>query len=248
MEPEPVPDGLDYDLWCGPSPMLPYRPGRWFQKMWDFYNGQPTADMIHQMDLVRYLIGKTYPDTVSHAGGVYYYNDGREQPDTQFATYEFGKLTLLSESALWVPYMHKTPVSIRDSDKFPNWPFSSTKIEICGTKGFMYLGRHGGGWQVYVKKKGISENELVAQEFGRQGIGYNIENFINCIRSRKKPKADVEEAHLSMLLCHLANISYRAGNRKLKFDGKTETFIDEPEANKYLKANYREPWVIPDEV
>jgi len=252
-----VPEGLDYDLWCGPSPMLPYRPGRWWQGLWDFYCGAIPGDLAHQMDVVRYLIGKTYPDTVSHSGGVFYLKDGREQPDTQFATYEFGNLTLLSESALWMPYMHKIPGSVRDSDQFPNWPFTSTKVEIYGTEAFMYFGRHGGGWQVYAAKKassgggwqtGTQENELIASEYSRQGTDNNIENFISCIHSRKKPKADVEEAHLSTLLCHLANISYRVGNRKLKFDGKTETFLDDAEANRYLKANYRKPWVIPDEV
>jgi len=247
-EEAPIPEGLDYDLWCGPSPMLSYRPGRWFQGLWDFWCGGIPDDLTHQIDIARYLIGKTYPDTVSQSGGVFHLKDGREQPDTQFATYEFGNLTLLSESALWTPYMHKIPVSIRDSDQFPDWPFTSTKIEICGTEAFMYFGRHGGGWQVYAAKKRTQENELIASEFGRVATDNNIENFISCIRSREKPKADVEEAHLSTSLCHLANISYRVGNRKLKFDGKTETFLDDPEANKYLKVNYRKPWIIPNEV
>ncbi|MHC4438533.1 MAG: Gfo/Idh/MocA family oxidoreductase, partial [Planctomycetota bacterium] len=65
---------------------------------------------------------------------------------------------------------------------------------------------------------------------------------------RKKPKADVEEAHRSMMLCHLANISYRVGNRKLKYDGANEKFVNDTEADKYLKANYRKPWVVPDQV
>ncbi len=253
---EPVPEGLDYDLWCGPSPMLPYRPGRWFWRLWDFYTGYIMADMIHQMDLVRCLIGKRYPDTVYNEGGVYYFNDGREQPDTQFATYRFGKITLLAEGSLWSPYMHRI-VHIKDPNQFPDWPFCSTKIEICGTEGFMYFGRHGGGWQVYKEKKGTQENELAVSEKSRIKFGYmteknitdeQFENFISCMNSRKKPNADIEEVHLSMILCHLANISYRVGNRKLKFDGKTETFVNDAEANKYLKANYREPWIVPEKV
>ena len=72
---ESVPEGLDYDLWCGPSPMLPYRPGRWFYGNWDFYCGAIPGDLVHQMDNVRQMIGKTYPDTVSHAGGVYNFKD-----------------------------------------------------------------------------------------------------------------------------------------------------------------------------
>ena len=250
-ETQPIPDGLDYDLWCGPSPMLPYRPGIWFWRLWDFYVGYIMADMIHQVDLVRYLIGKEYPDTVCNAGGVYHFNDGREQPDTQFTTFEFDKLTLLFEASLASPYMHRI-VHLRDKTKFPDWPFSATKVEICGTKGFMCFGRHGGGWQVFQGDGSIRESKAVVSVPAQAKFGgiidLHFDDFIDCIRTRKKPKADVEEVHLSMALCHLANISYRLGNRKLKFDGATETFPNDDEANKYLKANYRKPWVVPEKV
>ena len=248
---QPVPEGLNYDLWCGPSPRLAYRPGRWFWRLWDFYVGYIMADMIHQVDLARYLIDKKYPDTVCNAGGVYHFDDGREQPDTQFTTFEFGELTLLFEASLWSPYMHRI-VHLQDKTKFPDWPCSATKVEICGTKGFMCYGRHGGGWQVFEGDAKTRQSRAVVSEPARYKFGSIIdrhfEDFFNCMRTRKKPKADVEEVHLSMTLCHLANISYRVGNRKLKFDGKTETFVGDTEADKYLKASYRKPWVVPDKV
>jgi len=248
---QPVPEGLDYDLWCGPSPMLPYRPGRWFWRLWDFYVGYIMADMIHQVDLARYLIGRDYPQTVCSAGGVYHFDDGREQPDTHFATFEFGKLTMLFEASLWSPYMHRI-VHLKDKSKFPDWPFSATKVEICGTKGFMCFGRHGGGWQVFEGDTSVRQSKAVVSmpaklKFGSI-IDSHFEDFVNCIRTREKPKADVEEVHRSMALCHLANISYRVGNRKLKYNGKTEEFIDDAEADKYLKVNYRKPWIVPDKV
>jgi predicted dehydrogenase len=248
---QPVPEGLDYDLWCGPSPMLPYRPGIWFWRLWDFYVGYIMADMIHQIDLARYLIGRDYPETVCSAGGVYHFDDGRQQPDTHFATFEFGKLTLLFEASLWSPYMHRI-VHLMDQSKFPDWPFCATKVEICGTKGFMCFGRHGGGWQVFEGDARVRQSKAVVSEpavlkFGSI-IDAHFEDFVNCIRTRNKPKADVEEVHRSMVLCHLANISYRVGNRKLKFNGTTEKFVGDVEADKYLKANYRKPWVVPDEV
>ena len=248
---QPVPESINYDLWCGPSPMLPYRPGRWFWRLWDFYVGYIMADMIHQIDLTRYLVDKKYPDTACNAGGVYHFDDGREQPDTQFATLEFGKLTMLFEASLWSPYMHRI-VHLQDKTKFPDWPFSATKVEICGSKGFMCFGRHGGGWQVFEGDASVRESKAVVSEpatvkFGSI-IDVHFEDFIDCIRTRKKPKADVEEAHYSMTLCHLANISYRLGNRKLAFDGDNERFVNDAEANKYLKANYREPWGIPETV
>ncbi len=248
---QPVPESINYDLWCGPSSMLPYRPGRWFWRLWDFYVGYIMADMVHQIDLVRYLVDKKYPDTVCNAGGVYHFNDGREQPDTQFATLEFGKLTMLFEASLWSPYMHRI-VHLQDKTKFPDWPFSATKIEICGSKGFMCFGRHGGGWQVFEGDSRVRESKAVVSvpatlKFGSI-IDAHFEDFIDCIRTRKKPKADVEEVHYSMNLCHLANISYRVGNRKLTFDGDNETFVNDAEADKYLKANYRKPWVVLEKV
>jgi predicted dehydrogenase len=241
---QPVPEGFDYDMWCGPAPKLPYNPNRSWLNQWEYSCGPIAGDAIHQLDLTRFLFGDIpYPKTVSHNGAVYALRDGRESPDTQLATYEYDEFTLLFESALWMPYMKKTPSTVRDSDKFPNWPFSSTKIEVMGTEGFMYVGRHGGGWQAY-----DSDGELVRSEYGRQGDKQHQDNFIDCIRTRKKPNADVEQGHYSVLLCHLANISYRVGNQKLTLDHKTETFADVLEANKYLKRTYRQQWVIPDKI
>ena len=246
-----VPEGLDYDLWCGPSPMLPYRPGRWFWGLWDFYVGYVMADMIHQIDMARYLIDKKYPDTVCNAGGVYHFDDGREQPDTYITTFELGKLTLLFEASLWSPYMHRI-VHLKDKTKYPDWPFSATKVEICGTKGVMCFGRHGGGWQVFEGDARVRQSKAVISEPSAKKypniVDDHFENFINCIRTRKRPKADIEEAHLSMVLCHMANISYRVGNQKLEFDPQTETFTNCDQANTFLKGKYRKPWVVPDDV
>ena len=240
----PVPEGFDYDMWCGPAPRLPYNPNRSWLNQWEYSCGPIAGDAVHQLDLARYLFGdKPYPDTVSNTGGICALRDGREIPDTQLAAYEYGDFTLLTESALWMPYMKKTPSSVRDSDKFPDWPFSSTKIEVMGTEGFMYVGRHGGGWQAY-----DSSGELVRSEYGRQADKEHQDNFIDCIRTRKKPNTDVEQGHYSVLLCHLANISYRVGNQKLTLDPKTESFVNASDANKYLKRTYRAPWIIPDRI
>ena len=107
----------------------------------------------------------------------------------------------------------------------------------------MLFGRHGGGWQVY-----NSKNECIAYAYGRQTVPEHIDNFINCMRNKQKPNSDIEKDHRSTALIHLANISYRVGNKKLEFDPKTETITNLPEANKYLKQEYRKPWVIPDKV
>ena len=168
---------------------------------------------------------------------------GRQIPDTQLALFEYEPLTIMLEAALWTPYMQKTPWGVRDSDQFPNWPFSSTKVEILGTEGFMYFGRHGGGWEAY-----DAAGDLVHSEYGRQADQEHQDNFIDCIRTRKHPTSDVEIGHLSVLPFHMANISYRVGNKKLDFDSQTETFTNCDEANQYLKRAYRDKWVVPEKV
>jgi hypothetical protein len=107
----------------------------------------------------------------------------------------------------------------------------------------MFVGRHSDGWQAYDAK-----GKLVASRYGRQGDRLHQDNFIACIRSRQQPNADVQRGHESTLLCHLANIAWRTGNRSLAFDPVSESFPGVPEANRFLKRAYRAPWTVPDQV
>ena len=130
-----------------------------------------------------------------------------------------------------------------DPSRFPDWKTNADRIEIYGTLGMMYIGRTGGGWQVY----GPGE-KLVAQGGGIHPDKEHQINFIECVRSRKQPNSTIEQAHLSASLVHFANIAYRTGNRQLLFDGKMEKFIDNEEADKFLKVSYRDSYTIPDKV
>lgn len=241
---QPIPNEFNYDVWCGPAAKLSYNPSRRWLNFSEYSCGPIAGDAIHQLDLARMLFGdKPYPGTVAHTGGIRALHDGRDLPDTQFAMYEYGDFTLILDAALWTPYMKKTPQSVRNSDQFPDWPFSSTKIEVLGTKGFMYLGRHGGGWEIR-----DADGKVAGSRFGRQADKEHQDDFVDCIRTRKRPNADVEQGHYSTLLCHLANISWRVGNQKLRFDPASETFIDAPQADTYLKRNYRDAWSVPETV
>ena len=240
----PVPAGFDYDLWCGPAAKLPYNPSRRWLNQWEYSCGPIAGDAVHQFDLARFLMDDIqYPDTVAQTGSISSLKDGRDAPDTQMAIFEYGPLTLTMDATLWTPYMKKIPAGIRDSDQFPKWPFCSTKVEILGTQGFMYFGRHGGGWEAY-----DGDGDLVHSEYGRQADKEHQDNFIHCIRTREKATSNVEVGHLSVLPFHMANISYRVGNRKLAFDPKTETFTNCDEANQYLKRAYRDGWAVPENV
>jgi len=242
-EEEPVPEGLDYDLWCGPAPKLPYRPGYWYRDQWDFNVGSIGGDIFHQVDLARYILNVASPQSAVSSGGVFHFKDGREIPDTISTHFEYDKLTYKIEAAIWAANFKKIPTSVRDSDQFPDWEFCSTKIELYGTKGFLRLGRQGGGWQAFNEK-----GEIVAQEYGRQADNIHIANFIDCVQSRDLPNADIEEGRRTDLLLHLSNISARVGNQKLIYDMEANNFKNLPEANKFLRRKDRAPWQIPDEV
>jgi predicted dehydrogenase len=242
---QPVPQGFDYDMWCGPAAKPSYNPSRRWLNQYEYSCGPIAGDAVHQMDLARMLMGDIpAPKTVQATGAIYHLKDGRDTPDTQLAAFEYDGCALQFEATLWTPYMKKIAQNIREGDLFPNWPFCATRVEVYGTKGFMFFGRHGGGWQVFDPNCDVTEFA-----YGRPGDTPHIENFVQCIRSRQKPNADVEQGHYSALVCHLANIAGRVGNKTLVFDAKTETFAGAPEANRLLKrASYREPWIVPDKV
>jgi len=243
---EPVPAGLAYDLWLGPAPMRPYNPNRshyawhWY---WDYSGGDIINDGVHQMDIARWIIGRTYPTSVVTSGGKYHFDDDQETPDTQVVLYDYDGLTMSFELTLWTPYMLKTTPEFRAQDLYPDWPFNATRIDVYGSKGMMIMGRHGEGWQVFGP-----DTKLVAQMQGPEAHSEHISDFFDCIRTRRRPNADIEEGHLSTILSHLGNISYRVGGRRLKWNGPAETFLEDEPANALLRRTYREPWVIGDEV
>ncbi|HPA18291.1 MAG TPA: Gfo/Idh/MocA family oxidoreductase [Verrucomicrobiae bacterium] len=235
---EAPPKELDYDLWCGPAAKLPYNPGRRWLNFREYSCGPIAGDAVHQLDQARQLMGDPpAPASVGHSGGIRVLRDGRDTPDTQIATFDYGDFTLLFEAALWTGYQKKTPSEIRDTDDMPNWPFNGTRIEIFGDGGFMYFGRHGDGWQAF-----DSDGKITRSVPGQQADREHIENFIACIRSRGTPIANAEQGHQSVLLCHLADIAWRTGDRKLAFDAKSETFPGDAEANRLLGRTYRDPW------
>ena len=239
------PKGLDWDRWLGPAPEHPYsshRHRQWYG-YWD-YSGGNLSDAIHSIDIARMVIGDPpHPRAVNCYGGRWQYDDGGEMPDCQAVTYEFDKLAMTLHQTGFSKYTRKAGTDIRYGDKFPYWPLDATRVEIYGTEQLMYLGRHGNGWQAVV-----AGGEVVAGQSGRWCDPQAIDDFIECIRTRREPKASILQGHMSACLEHLANIAYRTGNQKLKFDGKTETFVGNAQANEYLSAAGRKEYLIPEEI
>lgn len=237
----PVPRSLDWDMWCGPAPLVPYNPGKWWWRRWDYNLGGITDHASHQMAMIRAFINDPFPKSVFCTGGDFHFKDDRQTPDSQFATFEYNDKSILFQSADWTPYYTKPHLNMKGRD-FPNWLLSSG-VQILGTDAIMFIGRHGAGWQAFTKG-----NKLLHSEKGQPDLIPHLSNFLDCIRSRKRSIADIEEAHQAMAMCHLMNAAYRVGGQKLIFEAETQTFVDNDEANKLLHREGRKPWLIPKEV
>jgi predicted dehydrogenase len=234
------PKHLHYDLWLGPAPKQPYHENlvhykwHWF---WDFGNGEIGNNGIHMLDLARMTIGKTtLPVKVSSMGGRFCYKDQAETPNTQIATWTYEDGTMMV-------------CDVRN--RFTNSEPGLLGNIYYGSEGF-YGGngpQFGYGGKAY---GGKDEPEIDPNVVGGKGEADHFANFINAMRSRKIEdlNCDIEQGHLSAVLFHMANVSYRLGGRTLTFDPKSETFTGDgaKEANVYLTREYRKPFVIAETV
>jgi predicted dehydrogenase len=242
------PAGLDWDHWLGPAPKVAYNLGRHrgYMNYFVYSGGVVARTGCHTLDLARMVIGNPpHPKSVYAVGGRMAFKDQRETPDMVAITYDYGDFILTMEHAEFMPYMIRT-IDIGEvcyGDKFPNWSQCPTKIEIYGTEQMMYIGPHGGGWQVFEEN-----GKVVAQEYGSWDTERHYLNFIDCVRSRRRPNCDIEQGHHSATLAHLANTALRVGNKHLLFDAETETFLNNDDANKLLRPEYRKHYRMPEQV
>ncbi|MCH8194058.1 MAG: Gfo/Idh/MocA family oxidoreductase [Planctomycetes bacterium] len=247
-DPGTKPAGLDWDAWSGPAPWRPYHQrvfhGGWHH-FWDYSGGDLADDGIHQLDLAMMLMGNPgAPKSVSSSGGrLAHRGDDSEVPDLHVVAFEFDDFVMTFEHSNYPRYMRKTTGTIRRNDELPYWTQNATRIEIYGSERMMTIGRHGGGWIVT-----ISGGKIVDKMYGRFPDAPHQKNFIECVKSRKRPNADVEVLHPSCSMLHLANIAHRVGNQTLKYDAKAEKFIDHAQANQLVKRDYRKKYEIPERV
>jgi predicted dehydrogenase len=235
-KPSDPPAHLDYDLWVGPAPMVPYRsnmlPGIW--RWWhDFGCGDIGNDGVHDIDVACWGLGATtHPSTVTCLGGKYFFDDDQQWPDTQYAIYEYpveGKpgvnKQLIYEQRIWSPYVQ---------EGYENG------AAFYGSKGMLIIG-HSEGWKLYGEK-----NKLIAEKTGHADLVAHHTNFLDCVRGdQKQLNADVMAGHLSATLVHLANMSARAG-RVLHFDPKAEQIVGDGDAAPMVRRKYRDGhWAVP---
>lgn len=239
-----APETIDWDMWLGPAPKVPYNVSRnksWGY-YWDYSGGYAmSGGLTHQLDMARLVLDNPdFPKSVYCVGGRYFYDDNRDIPDYQMATFDYGNFVLNIEAGNCTPYLAKSSPEIRFGDGFPKWQQNATRIEIMGTKRMMLVGRMGGGWQVFDK-----DGQIVEQESGLYPLKPHIQNYIDCIRSRNQPNGNIVEGHKSSVLIHLANLSYRAGNKQLLFSPEHENILNDVKAQELAYPSYRNNYEIP---
>jgi predicted dehydrogenase len=237
---EPVPPGVDYDMWTGPAPLRPFTKNRfhynwhWF---WDTGNGDLGNQGIHEVDIARWGLGVTHPVKIAAIGGKFMFDDDQETPNTLSATLEFnvgGKPKMMTFDVRHWYSNHEAGIGgERPGNTIGNIFYGSNGYLVIDNynKYYSFLGRE--------QKPGPARNER----------DRHYENFIAAVRSRRREdlNAEIEEGAMSCVLMHLANISYRVG-RTLHWDEKTWTVKNDAEATKMLTRDYRAPYIVPARV
>ena len=219
----PAPASVDYGMWLGPAPERPFNPNRfhhnwhWF---WDYGTGELGNWGVHMLDVARWGLGVELPTRVAAAGGRFHVRADQEIPDTLSVDYAFGSATITWEHRLWSSH---------------GLEGRSAAAAFYGDEGTLVVDR--GGWKVYDRKDALTAD---ASELART----HHRNFIDCIKTRAQPNADIEIGHVSSAICHLGNIAYRLG-RDVTFDPDRMDFGDDDAANALCRHEYRHPWKLP---
>jgi len=231
---QPVPQGVDYDMWLGPAKKRPYNENRFhfnFRWFWDYAGGLMTDWGVHMIDYA--LIGSKgdVPKSIMANGGKFAYpDDAEETPDTLVTVYDFGTFNMLWEHATGIndgPYQ-------RDHG-----------VAFIGNNGTLVVDR--GGWEVIPEK---IDNKDKMEAVSRQpktddGLALHTKNFIEVVQSRKTEDlhCPVQAAAHVATVCDMGNIAFRTG-KKIYWDANANKFTDE-DANQYLAAQYHNGYTLP---
>ena len=238
---EPVPDGMDWDFWCGPAPKRPFskrlHPGGWRNTL-DFANGTLGDWGVHWLDQVLWWSGEKYPKRIFCSGGrpvsgapvLNEKEQTSDAPDHQVATYEFEKFTCIWEHRRF---------GGNDTEKHKIGSY------YYGTKGVLHIGWRD-GWTFYPSTKGakVEHEDSQLQEPDGHNIKLLWADFMQSIDQRRAPVAGIELAHRASVLPLLGMISWRTG-RSIEWDAAKEQIIGDDAANALLSRPYRGPWQYP---
>jgi len=247
-----APEGLHYDMWLGPADWRAYNEKKGHYNWhwhWDTGNGDIGNQGPHQFDVARWGLNKNeHPIKVSSTGGYYKYSPqecSQETANMQVASLEYadGKTLQFEVRGLFSKGEGASDVKIGNL--------------FYGTEGWMEI--NGSTWKTFFgrdnepgpsSEDGDKANiDQVVGYLSAPGGGGHYNNFIAAIRSGKRSDltCDIEEGFYSTVLPLISNVSYRLG-RSLAFDGKSEKFINDPEADKMLTRAYRKEYVVKEQV
>ncbi|HRV06942.1 MAG TPA: Gfo/Idh/MocA family oxidoreductase [Acidobacteriota bacterium] len=230
------PPEVDYDFWLGPAPKRPFNPARFhftFRWFWDYSGGLMTDWGAHMVDVAMWAMQEDPIGAMAIGGKYGYPSDIMETPDTQQSIVEFPSFTLIWE--------HMIGCGVGPWQR-------EHGVEFHGQNGVLVVDR--GGWQVFPETDADGKPRTYRMpgvpHRGTQGDFHfaHVQNFVEAVRSRKRPTADVEVGHKSVIACHLGNVAVRL-RTQVKWDPATETISGHPEAAKLVGREYRAPWKLP---
>lgn len=255
----PVPAGVHWDLHRGPAPMIPFNTNHFHYNWhwyWDTATGEFGNNGVHGIDRIRVAMKKNeHPVKISCCGGFYAYDSDQEVPNLQVATFEYadGSIIEMEVRSLYTPQEEESVMflgtegyALLGSDSFKSFigeKGKSGQTTTVDEKASKTLGK--------LQSLNLTMDDLdpdpLRQEYEKNKIEYHFVNFLDCVRSRRREdlNAEVEGGHLSTALSLLGNIAFKTG-RKLIFDGKTESFPNDFEANSHLfRQEERKPFELP---
>lgn len=249
---EPPPSNLDWNMWLGPAPEVPYNPTRCFYKFrWfrDYSGGQVTNFGTHFLDVIQWAIGHRAPTGVFATGGRFAVDDERDLPDTMEVVWEYPGGTIVTFSQF-------NANGAQDYAK-------PAHIEFRGTTGTMYV--HYRSFEIVperirtrplaargpLNRKEAGEQDRATEpvgeplkETGRCEGADHARSFLDGVKSRKPCTCPIEVGHRSTSTTLLANVSLDR-KRYITWDADAERVTNDPDANKLLSYQYREPWKLP---
>ncbi|MCX6907612.1 MAG: gfo/Idh/MocA family oxidoreductase, partial [Verrucomicrobia bacterium] len=210
-----------------------------FRNFLDYANGTLGDWGIHWLDQVLWVTGEKWPRKVYSTGGrpikgapvLTKDEQTTDAPDHQVATFEFEPFTMVWEHRQFAG---------NDAEKGEN-----VGCYFYGENGTFHMGWQK-GWTFYPTKK----SEPVQHEDPRlnkpddQNIKELWSNFLDSIKTGRRPVSDIEEIQRSTDCALLGMLSYKLG-RSVQWDGAKGTIIGDAEASKFLSRPYRGPWQYP---
>lgn len=230
QKPQKPPAHLDWDLWVGPAPYTEYAPNRchgtwrWF---FDYGTGLNGDWGVHIMDIALLGMNQWHPMEVAAYGGklVCGPDDDRTTPDTCMAIFKFADFVMQWEIHVGSPGL--------DGGGLHGTEFLGQNATLTVDRARHFFVHKGKEFAAKIETKHALEID-------------HERNFLDCVKTRERPRSDIESMHYTTTMCHLANASYLLG-RSLKWDWETESFVDDREANRcdaYCRE-YRKPWKRP---